>query len=49
MIKQLVIRNYKGIQQANIHFRKDSNVIVGNNGVGKSTIIEALTLTCWRN
>ena len=44
MIRQLVIRNYKGIQQANIHFRKDSNVIVGNNGVGKSTIIEALTL-----
>ena len=44
MIERLIIRNYKGIKEADICFRSDSNVIVGNNGVGKSTIIEALTL-----
>lgn len=44
MIKELVIKNFKGILDADIAFNKDRNVIVGNNGVGKSTIIEALSL-----
>lgn len=44
MIKQLIIRNYKGIKEANIEFNEYKNIIVGNNGVGKSTIIEALSL-----
>jgi len=44
MIKRLIIKNFKGIKDADIIFDKAKNVIVGNNGVGKSTIIEALTL-----
>lgn len=44
MIKELVIHNFKGILNADIAFNKDRNVIVGNNGAGKSTIIEALSL-----
>lgn len=44
MIKELIIKNFKGIFDADICFNKDRNVIVGNNGVGKSTIIEALSL-----
>lgn len=45
MIEKLLIKNYKGVKEANICFNTDTNVIVGNNGVGKSTIIEALTLS----
>lgn len=44
MIKRLIIKNYKGIRNADILLNNDKNIIVGNNGVGKSTIIEALTL-----
>jgi len=44
MIERLIIKNYKGILKANIEFNPDRNVIVGNNGAGKSTIVEALSL-----
>lgn len=44
MIRELIIKNFKGILNADITFNADRNVIVGNNGVGKSTIIEALSL-----
>lgn len=43
MIKRVIIENFKGIKHADIHFSQ-KNVIVGNNGVGKSTILEALSL-----
>lgn len=44
MIERIIIRNFKGIKDANIHFNPDKNIIVGNNGVGKSTLIEAISL-----
>ena len=44
MISKIIIKNYKGIKDANITFNKNRNILVGNNGVGKSTVIEALTL-----
>lgn len=44
MIKRIIIKNFKGIREADLEFHKGKNVIVGNNGVGKSTIIEALSL-----
>lgn len=44
MIERLIIKNFKCIQEADVVFNKDINILVGNNGVGKSTIIEALSL-----
>lgn len=44
MIRRLIIQNFKGIKKADIVFNDFKNIIVGNNGVGKSTIIEALSL-----
>lgn len=43
MIKRVIIENFKGIKHADIPFSQ-KNVIVGNNGVGKSTILEAISL-----
>lgn len=44
MIERVIIKNYKCIKHADITFDESKNIIVGNNGVGKSTLIEALTL-----
>lgn len=44
MIRKIIINNYKGVKSANINFNDITNIIVGNNGVGKSTIIEAMSL-----
>lgn len=44
MIDRIIINNYKCIGQADIKFNSFKNIIVGNNGVGKSTLIEALSL-----
>ncbi len=43
MINRVVIQNFKGIKYANINFSQ-KNVMVGNNGVGKSTILEAISV-----
>lgn len=44
MIERLIIHNFKGIKTADIILNPYKNIIVGNNGVGKSTLIEALSL-----
>lgn len=44
MIERIIIKNYKCIKEANIEFNAFKNIIVGNNGVGKSTLMEALSL-----
>ena len=44
MISRIIIRNYKGIKDADIAFNSDKNILVGNNGAGKSTVIEAMSL-----
>ena len=44
MIDRIIINNYKCIKQADIKLNCFKNIIVGNNGVGKSTLIEALSL-----
>lgn len=44
MIERVIIKNYKCIKDANITFNNFKNIIVGNNGVGKSTLMEAISL-----
>lgn len=44
MIERIIINNYKGIKHANICFNEKRNIIVGDNGVGKSTVIEAMCM-----
>lgn len=48
MINRVIIKNFKGIKYAEISFSQ-KNVIVGNNGVGKSTILEAISLALGQN
>ena len=43
-IKKLKIDNFKCFEKYEIDFNKDVNVLVGNNDVGKSTILEAIHL-----
>ncbi len=44
MIKRVIIKNYKGIRELDLDFKKSRNIIVGDNGAGKSTVIEAIQL-----
>ncbi|MDP2843268.1 MAG: ATP-binding protein, partial [Acetobacterium sp.] len=42
-LTRLSISNYKGFKEFEINFDSDINVMYGVNGVGKSTIIRAIT------
>ncbi|HNR19081.1 MAG TPA: AAA family ATPase [Bacteroidia bacterium] len=42
MIKRVVVRNYKAIRDSGDIFLKPFNVFIGNNGTGKSSVMEAL-------
>lgn len=44
MIQRVIIHNFKGIKEGDVTFNSYKNVIVGNNGVGKSTLMEAVSL-----
>ena len=44
MIRQLVIKNFKSYQRAQIELQAGINILVGNNEAGKSTILEAVNL-----
>lgn len=43
-IKRLYIKNYKAISEIDVDCGRMFNVIIGNNGVGKSTILSAINL-----
>lgn len=43
-IKSLHIENFKCFEIIDIHFNKNTNLLVGNNEAGKSTILEAVNL-----
>ena len=43
-INSLVIKNFKGFKDFEVSFNEGMNIIVGNNNVGKSTILEAVHL-----
>ena len=39
------IQNFKGIEKMNLEFSSGVNLLIGNNGVGKTTVLEALALS----
>jgi predicted ATP-dependent endonuclease of OLD family len=43
-IEKVIIKNYRGLRDAEIKFGDGANIIVGNNETGKSTLLEAINL-----
>lgn len=43
-IKKIAITNYKAIREMNIEFQPGMNLLIGDNGVGKTSILEAITV-----
>ena len=43
-IKNLYIRGYKRFEVFNIEFQKGLNILIGENSVGKSTVLEAINI-----
>ena len=43
-LKKIAIRNFRLFEDLKIDFNKDVNVIIGNNGAGKTTILDAIAL-----
>ncbi len=43
-IKKITISNYKAIHEMNIEFQPGMNLLIGDNGVGKTSILEAITI-----
>lgn len=43
-IERVIIENYRCLKRADVHLQNGINIVVGNNEVGKSTLIEAINL-----
>lgn len=43
-IKKLIVKNFKALKDTEIEFNSHLNIIVGDNEVGKSTLLEAINL-----
>ncbi len=43
-LKNIKISNFKAIENMEINFKKGFNIIIGNNGVGKTSILEAISV-----
>jgi DNA repair exonuclease SbcCD ATPase subunit len=44
MIETLTIENWKAFEQRTFRFDKGVNFLVGKNGTGKTTVLEAISL-----
>ncbi len=44
MITKIKFQNFKSFQNTEIKLNSDRNILIGQNGVGKSTIIQAISL-----
>lgn len=42
--KRVVIQNFKGIENMELTFFPGVNLILGENGVGKTSVLEAMTM-----
>ena len=43
-IEKVEIRNFKAIEDMTIEFQQGTNLLIGDNGAGKTSILEALTV-----
>lgn len=43
-IRKIDIRNFKGIKNASIEFKPGVNLLIGDNGVGKTSVLDAITV-----
>lgn len=43
-IQKIIIRNYKIFRDLNLEFKRNINIIIGNNEAGKTTLLEAIQL-----
>ncbi|MGP7817839.1 AAA family ATPase [Niallia sp. 01092] len=48
LLKKLKIYNYKKFEDFTLEFNNNFSVMIGNNGVGKSTLLEAIHLALTR-
>ena len=44
-LKELYIQNYRGIESQNLEFTDGINLIIGNNGVGKTSVLSAAAIS----
>ena len=43
-LQSIRINNFKGIEDVTVNFKAGFNILIGNNGVGKTTLLEAITV-----
>ena len=41
-LKQVTIENFRGIGEMTLEFQPGVNLLIGDNGVGKTTVLEAI-------
>lgn len=44
ILEKVIIKNFKGIESCTIQLDKGFNLLIGNNGVGKTSILEAISV-----
>ena len=43
-LKKVIIRNFRAISDVEIEFTPGANLLIGDNGVGKSSVLEAIAV-----
>ena len=43
-LKEITVSNYKAIREMSIGFQQGVNLLIGDNGVGKTSVLEAITV-----
>ena len=45
-INNLKLQNFRNIKSADIHFCPNLNILVGQNGMGKTNVLESIYILC---